>query len=99
MTTTGSADIHYATAAVNGIELHYAHAGAGPLIVFLHGFPQFHYAFRDQLRAFSADHLAIAPDQRGYNRSSKPEGAHSYGTGAASWHGDLRSSIRRCCGH
>jgi pimeloyl-ACP methyl ester carboxylesterase len=70
-------EIHYATAAVNGIELHYAHAGAGPLVVFLHGFPQFHYAFRAQLRAFSADHLAVAPDQRGYNLSSKPEGVHS----------------------
>ena len=91
MTTTGSADIHYATAAVNGIELHYAHAGAGPLIVFLHGFPQFHYAFRDQLRAFSADHLAIAPDQRGYNRSSKPEGVHSYGIWPAV--ADLRALV------
>ncbi len=69
----------YATAPVNGIELHYARAGAGPLIVFLHGFPQFHYAFRNQLGAFSADHLAVAPDQRGYNLSSKPEAVHSYG--------------------
>jgi epoxide hydrolase 4 len=73
------ADIRYATVAVNGIELHYAYAGAGPLIVFLHGFPQFHYAFRAQLRAFSADHLVVAPDQRGYNLSSKPDGVHSYG--------------------
>ncbi len=73
------AEIHHATAAVNGIELHYAHAGSGDLIVFLHGFPQFHYAFRAQLREFGADHLAVAPDQRGYNLSSKPAGAHSYG--------------------
>src|SRR5271170_7604620 len=74
-----SADVQYATAAINGIELHYARAGKGPLVVFLHGFPQFHYAFRDQLRAFSAYHLAVAPDQRGYNLSSKPDGVHSYG--------------------
>ncbi len=73
------AQIRNATAAVNGIELHYAHAGSGPLIVFLHGFPQFHYAFRAQLREFGSDHLAIAPDQRGYNLSSKPDGVHSYG--------------------
>ncbi len=53
----------------------------GPLVVFLHGFPQFHYAFRSQLRAFSADHLAVAPDQRGYNRSSKPEGVTVTGSG------------------
>ncbi len=74
-----AAQIEHATAAVNGIELHYAHAGDGPLIVFLHGFPQFHYAFRAQLREFGADHLAVAPDQRGYNLSSKPAGVHSYG--------------------
>ena len=72
-------DISYSPAAVNGIDMHYAHTGAGPLIVFLHGFPQFSYAFRRQLRAFSADHLSVAPDQRGYNLSSKPQGVHSYG--------------------
>ncbi len=71
--------IEHATAEVNGVELHYAHVGSGPLIVFLHGFPQFHYAFRAQLREFGADHLAVAPDQRGYNLSSKPEGVHDYG--------------------
>lgn len=72
-------EIEHATAAVNGIELHYAHAGDGPLVVFLHGFPQFHYAFRAQLAHFGTDYLAVAPDQRGYNLSSKPEGTHSYG--------------------
>jgi pimeloyl-ACP methyl ester carboxylesterase len=72
-------DIHHATATVNGIELHYAYAGCGPLMVFLHGFPQSHYAFRAQLREFSSDHLAVAADQRGYNLSSKPDGVHSYG--------------------
>jgi epoxide hydrolase 4 len=75
----GSPEIEHATAAVNGVELHYAYTGSGPLIVFLHGFPQFHYAFRAQLREFGADHLAVAPDQRGYNLSSKPEGVHNYG--------------------
>jgi epoxide hydrolase 4 len=73
------ADLNHATASVNRVDLHYAHAGSGPLIVFLHGFPQFHYAFRAQLREFATDHLAVAPDQRGYNLSSKPEGVHSYG--------------------
>jgi epoxide hydrolase 4 len=74
-----SAEIRHATAAVNGVELHYAYAGSGPLIVFLHGFPQFHYAFRAQLAEFAGDHMAVAPDQRGYNLSSKPEAVHSYG--------------------
>ena len=76
---TDDAHIHHDTATVNGVELHYAYAGGGPLIVFLHGFPQFHYAFRAQLAEFGSDHLAVAPDQRGYNLSSKPDGVHSYG--------------------
>ncbi|MGO9488458.1 MAG: alpha/beta fold hydrolase [Solirubrobacteraceae bacterium] len=75
----GDVSVRHARAAVNGVELHYAAAGSGPLIVFLHGFPQFHYAFRAQLHEFGSDHLAVAPDQRGYNLSAKPEGVHSYG--------------------
>jgi len=65
--TADDIEIHYATAAVNGIELHYACAGSGSLMVFVHGFPQFHYAFRAQLREFGTDHFAVASDQRGYN--------------------------------
>jgi epoxide hydrolase 4 len=65
-------------AEVNGVELHYAHAGDGPLIVFLHGFPQCWYQFRHQLGEFSRDHLAVAPDLRGYNLSSKPDDVHAY---------------------
>src|SRR5271154_4263932 len=80
MTTTDEqTGLLHTTVAVNGIELHYAHAGTGPLIVFLHGFPQFNYAFRAQLRVFGANHMAVAPDQRGYHLSSKPDGVHSYG--------------------
>ncbi len=63
---------------VNGVELHYASAGEGPLTVFLHGFPQCWYQFRHQLAEFSRDHLAVAPDLRGYNLSSKPADVHAY---------------------
>ncbi len=63
---------------VNGVELHYASAGEGPLIVFLHGFPQCWYQFRHQLAEFSRDHLAVAPDLRGHNLSSKPADVHAY---------------------
>jgi pimeloyl-ACP methyl ester carboxylesterase len=66
------------TAKVNGVELHYAHAGDGPLILFLHGFPQCWYQYRDQLAEFSRDHLAVALDLRGYNLSSKPDDVHAY---------------------
>jgi len=57
---------------VNGIKLHYAHSGRGPLIMFLHGFPEYWAMWKAQLEEFSIDHLAIAPDMRGYNLSSKP---------------------------
>jgi epoxide hydrolase 4 len=57
---------------VNGIRVHYARSGEGPLMVFLHGFPQCWYEFRHQLREFSQDHLAVSADLRGYNLTSKP---------------------------
>lgn len=66
----------------NGARIHYAHAGDGPLIVFLHGFPQCWYEFRAQLTEFSRDHLAVAPDLRGYNLSSKPQAVWEYGIAA-----------------
>jgi pimeloyl-ACP methyl ester carboxylesterase len=70
--------ITHETADVNGITLHYAKAGNGPLMLFLHGFPEFWYAWKDQLAEFGKDHLAVAPDMRGYNLSSKPEGVEQY---------------------
>jgi pimeloyl-ACP methyl ester carboxylesterase len=57
---------------VNGIRLHYVTAGRGPLIVFVHGFPEFWYEWRRQLVEFGRDHQAVAPDMRGYNLSAKP---------------------------
>lgn len=64
----------------NGVRLHYAAAGDdGPAIVFLHGFPEFWYAWKRQLAEFGRDHRAVAPDMRGYNLSSKPDAAEAYG--------------------
>jgi pimeloyl-ACP methyl ester carboxylesterase len=67
---------------VNNIKLHYVKAGSeeGNLIIFLHGFPQFWYMWRDQLVDFSKEYLAVAPDMRGYNLSSKPKGIEQYQT-------------------
>lgn len=65
-------------ATVNGVRLHYLQQGTGPLILFLHGFPEFSYAWRDQLKEFGRDHLAVAPDQRGYNTSEKPASLDAY---------------------
>ena len=65
-------------ASVNGVRLHYVSAGNGPLILFLHGFPEFWYEWRNQLAEFGKDHLAVAPDMRGYNLSDKPEALDQY---------------------
>lgn len=62
----------------NGIRLHYAQAGAGRPILFLHGFPEFWYAWKDQLLAFGEDHHAVAPDMRGFNLSSCPPEVAAY---------------------
>jgi pimeloyl-ACP methyl ester carboxylesterase len=63
---------------VNGVRLHYVTAGKGPLILFLHGFPEFWYEWKNQLIEFSKDHQAVAPDMRGYNLSDKPTDLDQY---------------------
>src|SRR5690349_18848882 len=65
-------------AEVNGVKLHYVEEGHGRLIMFLHGFPEFWYEWKDLLRDFGKDHHAVAPDMRGYNLSDKPESVESY---------------------
>src|SRR5712671_1778408 len=67
---------HYAD--VNGMRLHYASVGTGPLIVFLHGYPSFWYQWKDQMAEMGRDHLAVGLDMRGYNLSSRPEGLEPY---------------------
>jgi len=63
---------------VNGTRLHYATAGEGELIMFVHGFPEFWYAWKNQLAEFGRDYQAVAPDMRGYNLSSKPADVDRY---------------------
>jgi pimeloyl-ACP methyl ester carboxylesterase len=67
---------HYADLA--NVRLHYLRNGKGAPVVFVHGFPEFGGAWRSQLESFGADHLALAPDLRGYNLSDKPEGVENY---------------------
>ncbi|MEE8160882.1 MAG: alpha/beta fold hydrolase, partial [Acidobacteriota bacterium] len=57
---------------VNGIRLHYVSAGEGKLVLFVHGFPEFWYGWKNQMTEFGRDYQAVAPDLRGYNLSSKP---------------------------
>ena len=63
---------------VNGVRLHYAKAGKGKLVMFVHGFPEFWYEWKNQLMEFGQDYLAVAPDMRGYNLSSKPAEVEKY---------------------
>lgn len=64
----------------NGIELDVVDTGPrdGPVLIFLHGFPDSHRTWRHQIAHLSARYRCIAPDQRGYRGSSKPKGMENY---------------------
>jgi pimeloyl-ACP methyl ester carboxylesterase len=74
---TDIASHHFAT--INGVRLHYVEEGSGPLVVLLHGFPEFWYSWRHQIPALAAAGFRVlAPDLRGYNESAKPLGVRQY---------------------
>ncbi len=80
---------------VGDVHLHIAEAGPadGPLVVFLHGFPEFWWSWRHQLDAFAAAGFrAVAPDLRGYHLSDKPAGVRAYEVEALA--GDVAGLIR-----
>lgn len=63
----------------NGLRFHCVAAGEGPLVLLLHGFPEFWYSWRHQIPALAAaGFTAVAPDLRGFNDSDKPEGIEAY---------------------
>jgi pimeloyl-ACP methyl ester carboxylesterase len=63
----------------NGIRLHVAEQGTGPLVILAHGFPECWYSWRHQLKALAdAGFRAVAPDLRGYGRSDRPEDVEAY---------------------
>ena len=63
----------------NGINMHIAEAGEGPAVVMLHGFPESWYSYRHQLAALAeAGYHAIAPDQRGYGGTDRPDDPAQY---------------------
>ena len=77
MTKAGAIEHGYAE--VNGIRLHYARLGEGPLMLFLHGFPEFWRGWKAALEHFGArGWCAVAPDQRGYNLSDRPAAIEQY---------------------
>jgi pimeloyl-ACP methyl ester carboxylesterase len=62
----------------NGIRLHCAVDGDGPLVILLHGFPECWYSWRHQIAALAPRFRVVAPDLRGYNESDKPPGVSAY---------------------
>src|SRR5258705_6700343 len=70
--------IEHRLAETNGIRLHCAVDGDGPLVVFLHGFPDSWYTWRHQLAALAPHFRVVAPDLRGYGESDKPGGVAAY---------------------
>ena len=62
----------------NGTRIHYVSVGQGPLVVMIHGFPDYWYSWRHQMSALKEQYQVIAIDQRGYNKSDQPEGIDNY---------------------
>jgi pimeloyl-ACP methyl ester carboxylesterase len=74
-----AAAIRHRTIETNGIRMHVAEAGEGPLVVLCHGFPESWYSWRHQLVALAeAGYHAVAPDQRGYGQTDRPEAIEQY---------------------
>ena len=62
----------------NGVKIHYATLGSGPLVVMIHGFPDFWYTWRAQMEGLADRYQVVAMDQRGYNLSDQPSGVENY---------------------
>src|SRR5687767_8554086 len=77
MADTGS--VTHRTVKTNGINMHVAEMGEGEPVIFAHGFPELWYSWRHQLPAVAAaGYHAVAPDQRGYGRTDRPEPITDY---------------------
>jgi pimeloyl-ACP methyl ester carboxylesterase len=71
--------VAHRTVVANGIHLHFAEQGEGPLVVMCHGFPECWYSWRHQLAALSAAGFrAVAPHMRGYGQSGRPDAIDQY---------------------
>src|SRR5271155_4108541 len=72
-------EIAHRTVEANGIPIHFAEAGSGPVVLLCHGFPESWYSWRHQLKALAdAGYRAIAPDMRGYGQTDRPDEIERY---------------------
>jgi pimeloyl-ACP methyl ester carboxylesterase len=72
-------ELRHRTVETNGIRMHLAEQGEGPLVLLCHGFPESWYSWRHQLPALAeAGFHAVAPDMRGYGRTDRPEAIEQY---------------------
>ena len=72
-------EVKHRTIKTNGIEMHIAEQGSGPLVLLCHGFPESWYSWRHQLKALAdAGYHAVAPDMRGYGQTDRPEAIDQY---------------------
>ena len=62
----------------DGVRIHYAELGEGPLVVMIHGFPDYWYTWRHQMAGLADAYRVVAVDLRGYNLSDQPEGIEAY---------------------
>jgi len=60
------------------VSIHYVTLGQGPVVLFVHGFPDFWYSWREQMAALSSDFKTVAMDTRANNKSGKPDGVENY---------------------
>ena len=93
LASDGRTELREGYAEVGDVRLHYVEAGDGPLIVLLHGFPEFWFGWRLQIAPLAAAGFrVVAPDMRGYNLSSRPAGVAPYAADKLA--DDIRGLIR-----
>ncbi len=96
--------VTHGTVENDGVKIHYVTIGSGPLMIMIHGFPDYWYTWRLQMEALAEDYQCVAGDTRGYNLSDKPRGAENYAMSLLV--GDIASVIKHfeqkkaiICGH
>ncbi|MEM7454245.1 MAG: alpha/beta hydrolase [Planctomycetota bacterium] len=71
-------EVEHGYAQSGDVRIHYVTAGEGPLLIMIHGFPDYWYSWRHQIPELAKNFKVVAIDQRGYNLSDQPEGVENY---------------------